>query len=276
MAVDLSGPPRLVRAALVLVLAWAGLVCCGGPGRVPVNVRLEAETDSTVGILWRSPAEGTPDRYSVYFKPMGETVYALVAETTENGYVHDPQGRTGWYRVSAWFGAEEHIAPSSPGTIPVHTDTIAVAELNAVGNSGCGWDRSTGTARSFSMRTVGSRDKVDFYITDFKPAASNQFPYSIASPDMGPSDLGGVVPVGGWRLTSFTDPLANENVPLPAYASNSYFNYVDVYHTPCVVGCHTQDGRYAMIKATAVNRENSWVQVETWFQLVAGLRLIQH
>ncbi|MEO0077574.1 MAG: hypothetical protein ABIK86_01045 [candidate division WOR-3 bacterium] len=276
MAVDLSRLPWLVRAALVLVLAWAGLVRCSGPGRVPVNVRVEAATDSTVGILWRSPAEGTPDRYSVYFKPLGETVYALVAETTENEYVHDPQGRTGSYRVSAWFGGEEYVASNSPGTIPIHTDTIAVAELNAAGNSGCGWERATGKVRTFPMRNVDSQNRVDFYITDFKPAVSNQLPYSIASPDMGPSDPAGVVPVGCWRRTFFTDPLASENGPLPAYAPNTYFNYVDVYRTPCVVGCYTQDGYYALIRVIETNRENSWVQLETWFQPVAGLRIIQH
>ncbi|MBM3322524.1 hypothetical protein FJY69_03495 [candidate division WOR-3 bacterium] len=267
---------RILISWAVLALVLAGLVRCGGPGRVPTSVRLEADTDSTVGIFWSAPAEGTPDRYAVYFKALGETAYALVAETTENGCVHDPQGRTGRYRVSARFGVEEYDAATKPGTIPVHTDTIAVAELNATGNSGCGWDRKTGTARTFSMKNVGSREKVDFYVTDFKPAASNQLPYSIASPDMGPADLGGVVPVGSWRATSFTDPLSDENAPLPAYAPNYYFSYVDVYQTPCVVGCYTDDNRYSLIRVTAVNRANSWVQLETWFQAVAGLRLIQH
>ncbi len=267
---------RTLVRCVVLALMLAGLVRCGGPGRVPTNLRLEADTDSTVAIFWSAPAEGTPDRYAVYFKPLGETAYTLVAETTENGCIHDPHGRTGRYRVSARFGVEEYDAATNPSTVPLHSDTTAVAELNAPGNSGCGWDRKTGRARTFSMRNIGSQDKVDFYITDFKPAASNQLPYSIASPDMGPADMGGVVPVGSWRSTYFTDPLHDENTPLPAYAPNRYFNYVDIYRTPCLIGCHTHDGRYALIRVTAVNQENSWVQLETWFQSVAGLRLIQH
>jgi hypothetical protein len=259
-----------------VVLLLAGMAGCGGPGRAPVNVRVAAETDSTVRINWSAPAEGTPDAYTVYFKALGETVYALVAETTENVYFHDPEGRTGWYRVAARFGAEEHEGTTSPSTIPVRTDTTAVAELNAAGNSGYGWDRKTGTGHTFSMRNVKSRDKVDFYISDFKPAASNQLPYSLASPDMGPADLGGVVPTDSWRVTCFTDPLSDENAPLPAYGPNQYFGYVDVYRTPCVVGCYTQDGCYALVKVTAVNQENSWVQLESWFQSVAGLRLVEH
>lgn len=263
---------RLAAAALVALL----LVHCGGSARAPFNLRLSAESDSTVRVSWSVPTAGTPDGYAVYFRACSESTFSLVAETTVNVYFHDPRGMTGWYRVEARFGAETYPAATTPGTVPVRTDTIAVAELNAAGNSGYGWHRDGGIARTYTMKNVRNRDKVDFYITDFKPAASNQLPYSIASPDMGPGDLGGVVPADSWRVNLFTDPLPDESAPLPAPSPNSYFNYVDINRVPCLVGCYTEDGYYAFIKVTGVDVDNSWAQVETWFQPIRGLRLVRH
>jgi len=259
-------------AAGLIVLA----VTCGRSGRAPFNISLAAADDSTVKISWSVPTDGSPDAYSIYFRGLGDTSYSLVAETTVNVYWHNPHGATGAYRVTARFGNETYEGTSTPGTVPVRTDTTAVAELNAAGNSGYGWDRKTGVARTYSMKNAGNRQAVDFYVTDFKPAASNQLPYSIASPDMGPGDLGGVVPADTWRVSAFTDPLADENAPVPAYAPNLYFDYVDITRTPCFIGCRTEDGHYALIKVTGVSLDNSWTQVETWFQLVKGLRLMRH
>jgi hypothetical protein len=263
----------LAAGAAVLALGFIG---CGGNGRAPFNLKLAADTDSTIRITWSVPTAGTPDAYAVYFRSLDETTFSLVAETTVNVYVHDPHGLTGWYRIDARFGTEAYDASTTPSTIPVRTDTVAVAELNAAGNSGYGWDRETGVARTYSMRNVGSRDQVDFYITDFKPAASNQLPYSIASPDMGPGDLGGVVHADSWRVNAFTDPLPDETGPLPAYAPNRYFNYVDINRVPIFIGCHTADDYYAFIRVTGVDIDNSWALVETWFQTVKGLRLTGH
>jgi hypothetical protein len=240
-----------------------------------VNLRVEADTDSTVKVIWSVPSEGTPDRFSVSFKAVGETTYSLVAETTGNIVIHDPAGTTGWYRVDAHYGSEVSSGQTNPSTVPVRSDTVALAELNSAGNSGYGWDQ-TGRARTWSMSSIGSSEYADFYITDFKPASSNQQPYSIASPDMGPSDPGGVVPTDSWRITGITDPLADENAPLPVYSEQTYFNYTDIAAVPLLVGCRTTDGHYALVKFVAVDPVNGWVRVETWFQTVPELRLIRH
>jgi len=256
-----------------LLLALAG---CGGPGMMPTNLRLEADSDSTVKVIWSVPVDGVPDKFSVYFKAGGETTYSLVAETTANLWVHDPRGRTGWYAVESRFGDQSYRATSNPSTMPVRTDTAALAELNAAGNSGYGWNASTGRARTWPMNTVASANSVDLYVTDFKPSSSNQLPYSVASPEMGPADAGDVVPIGAWRTVRFTDPLADENVPLPPFSDVAYFNYTDIAAVPCFIGCHTPEGHYVLVKVVGVDVENHWARVETWYQLIPGLRLTAH
>jgi hypothetical protein len=263
----------LGAAALMLLLVVAG---CGGPEKAPLNLRLEADSDSTVKVIWSVPVDGVPDKYSVYFKAAGETAFSLVAETTANLWTHDPQGRTGWYAVESRFGDQSYRAALNASTMPVRNDTVALAELNAAGNSGYGWDAATGRARTWPMNTVTSCRSADFYITDFKPSSSNQLPYSVASPDMGPADAGDVVPTGAWRTVRFSDPLAGENVLLPQVSDVTYFNYTDITAVPCFIGCYTPEGRYALIKVVGVDAENHWARVETWFQMIPGLRLTAH
>jgi hypothetical protein len=270
-----SGSDRVWSAVLVVagLLVLAG---CGGAGREPLNLRLAAATDSTVKVIWSVPVDATPDKYLVYFRAVGETSYSLVAETTANLCVHNPSGATGWYRVEAKYGAETYAASASPSTVPVRTDTVALVELNAAGNSGLGWEPQTGRGRTFSMTDLHSVSSADFYITDFKPPNANQQPYSIASPDMGPGDPGNVVPTDTWRVSGFTDTLPDENAMLPSFTETSYFNYTDILRVPCNVGCFTSDGHYALVRVVQADVENRWVWVETWYQLVPGLRLTRH
>ncbi len=252
------------------------LAGCGGNGKAPSNLRLQADTDSTVKVIWSVPIDATPSKYLVFFRPAGETIYSLVAETTANLWVHDPKGATGWYRVEAEYGSETRAASTTAGTVPVWTDTVALSELNASGSSGFGWDRHTGRGRTYSMTDVRNAGVVDFYLTDFKPAGLNQQPYSFASANMGPGDPGNVVPTDTWRVSAFTDSQPGENVLLPAFAPTAYFNYTDILNTPCSFGCFTADGHYALVKVVAADVENHRVLLETWYQLLPGLRLTRH
>jgi len=263
--------PSTLLVAGLLVLA-----SCGGNGRAPSNLRLEADTDSTVKVIWSMPVDATPDRFLVYFRPAGETSFSLVAETTANLCVHDPDGVTGWYRVEARYGTEAYVASTTPGTVPVWTDTVALSELNGPGNSGFGWDRKTGRGRTYSMTDIRSLGSADLYVTDFKPAHLSQPPYSIASPDMGPSDPGNVVPTDSWRISTFTDSQPGGNVLLPSFSPTSYFNYTDILNVPCSIGCLTADGHYALVNVISVDAENRRVLLETWYQLLPGLRLTRH
>jgi hypothetical protein len=267
-----------VRAGLeaAFIAGLVALAGCGGTGREPLNLRLAADTDSTVKVIWSVPVDVTPDRYLIYFRAVGETSYSLIGETTVNLWTHNPSGATGWYRVEAQLGTETYPASANPSTVPVRTDTVALVELNAAGNSGFGWDRQTGQGRTFSMTDIRNAGTVDFYVTDFKPAHLNQQPYSIASPDMGPSDQGSVVPTDSWRVSGFTDTLPDENAMLPSFSETSYFNYTDILRVPCSFGCFTADGHYALVKVVKADVENRWAWVETWYQLVPGLRLARH
>ncbi len=268
--------PSCAWLAAFVIVGLLVLAGCGGTGMAPSNLRLEADTDSTVKVIWSLPVDATPDKFLVYFRAVGETSFSLVAETTANLWTHDPNGATGCYRVEAKYGAETYAAGTTPGTVPIRTDTISLAELNASGNSGFGWDRKTGRGRTYSMTDVRSASAVDFYITDFKPPNLNQPPYSVASPDMGPSDAGNVVPTDSWRVSAFSDSQPDENALLPSFSQTSYFNYTDILNVPSSIGCFTADSHYALVKVLSVDAEKHWVLVETWYQLLPGLRLTRH
>ncbi len=271
---------RLFLASSIGVLAVILLVLvqsCGVLGGAPRDVQVAADTIGTnVMVGWTPPAEGTPDSYLVSFMALQESTYVLIAETTSTSCVHDPQGFTGTYKVVAKFGEDVYEAADKPTTVPVYTDTVAVAELDASGNSGYGWDRESGAGRTYSMIEAGNAVLADFYITDFT-TGSSRLPYAIASPNMGPSDLGGPVPPSeDWRVNGFTDPLTSENDPLPSQSPTVYFNWTDITQTPMIVGCHTEDGHYVMVKIDNVNSGAGEVRLISWFQLVSGLRLIMH
>ncbi len=245
-------------------------------GGAPINVKLEAATDSTVKITWDAPIEGTPDKYVVYFMATGTSTYTKLGEPTSTTYTHDPAGKTGKYKVASDFGGTEYEALTIPSSAPVANAATSVSELNAAGNSGYGWARSTGTASTYSMTQASNAASVDFYITNFA-ANSSSTPYHIASPDLGPSDPGAVVPAGSWRVNGFTNPLTDENAPLPAHSPTVYFNYTELSSDPVLVGCHTNaDDYYALVKLSGYNYGNGTVQVQSWFQTIKGLRLIQH
>jgi hypothetical protein len=274
-----SGAVRLLWVVPCVGLCLVGLLVlagCGGSGRAPTNLRLEADTDSTVKVIWSVPVDAAPDEYLVYFRAVGETSYSLVAETTANLCVHNPDGATGWYRVEAKYGTETNAASTSPSTVPIRTDTVTLVELNAAGNSGFGWDPRTGRGRTYSVTDVRNAGSVDFYVTDFKPSSLNQRPYSVASPDMGPSDPGNVVPTDSWRVSAFTESLPDENALLPSFSQATYFNYTDILNSPCQIGCLTADSHYALVKVLSVDVEHRRALLETWYQLVPGLRLTRH
>jgi hypothetical protein len=256
------------------LLALLMAIGCARDPRAPFNIRLEAESDSLVKVIWSVPVSETPDAYEVAFRAVGESTFSLAGETTANLWIHNPQGRAGWYRVTSRFGEERHEGSSTPSTVPVYTDTLVLSDLNASGNSGLGWDRTSGRARTLPMDRASSAVAVDLYVTDFKPAGIGQPPYSLASPEMGPADPGGVVPPGTWRSSEVTDPMNPDTNALPPYSPLYWFNYSDVNPVPCVIACRTADGYYTLIKACGVAVPDGWLKLVTWFQPVPGLRLV--
>ncbi|MCX7731667.1 MAG: fibronectin type III domain-containing protein [candidate division WOR-3 bacterium] len=265
-------PILTILAWIVLGVVSIGSDCSSIVGGAPTGLQVTADTDSTVKITWNAPAEGTPDKYIVYFQETGTSGYTTIANNiTTTQFVHNPNGKTGTYKVAAMFGSQEYQSLTTVSTVPVATSALTVAELNAAGNSGYGWNRTSGAGATYSMTQAANAANVDFYITDFQTTT-----YSIASPDQGPTDPGNVVPAGSWRVNGIAGPLTAENAPLPAHSNTVYFNYQDITQTPFLAGIYTQDGYYALAKLDGFNAGDKTYQVSGWFQLIKGLRLIQH
>lgn len=266
-----------VVATTVSFLAF--LDGCGVLGGPPGGLQIAAASDTTVQLAWTSPAEGMPDSFLVYFRPVGDSVFTVVGETSATAYIHNPHGMTGDYQVAAFFAGKEYRSERILTTVPVHESTRVVAELDGAGNAGYGWNRDSGRGRTYSMRNTGNAQLVDFYITDFA-TGSSRLPYCIASPSMGPSDPAGIVDSAPWRTSGFTDSLPNEHDPLPMFEPRNYFNYSPIRSTPFLIGCcvytSSEHKFFALVKVTRVDVAHASVELESWFQLVENLRLIRH
>jgi len=281
-----------IRAAAshtgLLVASVAALCLAGcrefGEGP-PTDVALSAASDTTVRVSWSAPAGAVPDSYIVAFLETGTAEwvdFGIVTDTLTRAD-HNPLGRTGWYRVTAMFRDREHSATEAPTSAPVHADVTAVGELNSPSHSAYGWERDNGIGSVFVMRYASNADRVDFYITDWATGFAGP-DYAIASPDWGPCEPGGTgfVPVGAWRATWSSSLPAGEQSPLPAFDLGVYGNHFELGPDSTIVAvCTDTDtlgtGRYyALVKLGSPDIINGAVPVETWFQRIKGLRLIQH
>lgn len=249
---------------------------CSRLGGPPGDVQIVSDASGLKVVLtWTAPRENIPDKYRVYFAPLSDTNLRQIAETTATTYIHNPHDTTGTYVVAAVFGAKEYRSDSLL-TLPVYSDTLAVAELDASGNDAYGWNPRSGAGRTCSMHELGNTRLADFFVTDFR-VGSNRLPYALASPNMGPADPSGLVPASDqWRKSGFTDPLGSEYAALPAWAETTYHNWTDLVSLPAIIGCRTQDGHFALVKVTKVDAGAGEVRLISWFQRVPGLRLVMH
>ena len=282
---------RLVLAVLTGVAALAALVViqgCGVLGGPPTGVAVSSgpgDSDSTVVVAWTAPSEGGPDKYLVYFRAVADSGYALLGETTATSYNHNPHGMTGQYKVTAVFGPDTYDGAEKPSTVPIHSDTMTLWEINADSSRcGYGWTRDSGMGHMYAMTDSANAASVDFYVSDLL-AGHAYSPYSLVSPNKADSiDPGasGIVPSADWRKNGFTNPLLDAQSPLPGYVAPpnaNYFIYTQIPQTPCYVGCYTAgeaEKHYALIQVNSVDVASGQVQIESWYQLVPGLRLIRH
>ena len=273
------------KIAIILVVLTMIFVSCKeeeiiSPGS-PSGLVLTATGGGTqVKLEWESPTGTSPDGYIIYFKSIGSVSYTVLDTTVDTYYVHDPNGETGDYYVTAYSDAGGESGPSEvQSTIPVHTDPITVHDLNHSGNSGYGWARASGTGASYPMSQSSSIPEVDFYITDWEAGWDGDANgnYYIASPDMVSQDASntGFVPQGNWRVNGILSiSISEANSILPP--SGDYANYETVVGNS-YYGVHTEDDYYGVVFVSGVpNSLDGYVQVETWFQLIPGLRLIKH
>jgi hypothetical protein len=291
----------LLAGLLVAFVFGAG---CGqlseGPPTDPV---LTAASDTTVRISWSAPAGGVPDSYVVAFAETGTSAWLDFGTANDSATHadHNPLGRTGRYRVTAIFGGRFYSATETPTSAPVHTDVIQVGELNSAAYSGYGWERDRGTGSAFTMGYANNASHVDFYITDWATGFAGPA-YSMASPDWGPYEPGGsgLVPVGSWRPNAFTYLSEGVQSPLLPFDSTRYANNlklgldstlaavvctdtaITIDTTVAVDSVITIDTfvsvirHYALVKLGSPDVANGTVQIETWFQRISDLRLIQH
>jgi hypothetical protein len=282
----------LVGFSAALLAAFTGMAGCGHLGEsAPTDVVLKAASDTTVRVRWAAPGGNLPDSYVVAFMETGTAEWLDVGSATDSATQadHNPRGRTGSYRVTAVYGGRSYPATRTPTSAPVHTAAMAVGELNSAVYSGYGWDRDSGAGSLFTMAYASNADHVDFYVTDWAPGFVGP-DYYVASPDWGPGDPGDSVPAGSWR-PNWLKPVSESESPLPPFDSTIYVNslklaedstlvavvctdtafFADTADTFAVVNRH-----YGIVRFGSPETVTGTVQVETWFQLIAGLRLIQH
>ncbi len=250
----------------------------GTPRGAPRDLRLvaDAPSDSTVKLTWS--IDSTPTRYVVLFRHVGTTGYDSVGyDTSSLSYVHNPGYRTGWYKVAAVYDTERVTSTETRTTIPTPNSLRLVPELNGTGEAGYWWNRTTGEAFLYGMDTLANVDSVDFYVTDFAPGFAGP-DYFAASPDTASQDPGGGVPPGYWHATQFSrlDSTATEDSILPRYHASRYRKSSLLDSLPRLVACYTWDQRYALLRVADVDLVNGEARIETWFQLIPNLRLIEH
>jgi hypothetical protein len=284
------------RARIRVDVLFTGLlVLAAGCGNLsegpPTELLLTAASDTTIRINWTAPAGSVPDSYSIAFMETGTSVWLDVGSATDSATQadHNPRGRTGRYRVSAIFGSRSYAATQTPTSAPVHTGATAVGELNSAVYSGFGWDRGSGTGAIYTMGYASNADRVDFYITDWSTGFAGP-DYYVASPDWGPYEPGGTgfVPVGSWRPNGFSALSAGVQSPLPAFDSTRYMNNLELGSDSTLVAVVCTDTtvtadtfvmvsrHYALVRLGSPDTVSGTVQVETWFQRISDLRLIQH
>ena len=195
-----------------------------------------------------------------------------------------PHGATGWYKVAAKFGNTVYESPTVLSTVPIHTAVTTLTELNSdPSRSGYGWARDSGVGGSFAMTDSANSSYVDFYVSDLQAGVG--YPLDVVSPSKADTiDAGavGLVPQAAWRLTGFSNPRLDPQAPLPGYQpppNPTYFIYTQVTTQPCYIACYTAGDttkHFALIQVDSIDVPSGRMWVQSWYQLLPGLRLIQH
>ncbi len=277
---------RMTLAALAGIAVLVVIQSCGVLGGPPTGVAVSAgpgDSDSTVLVNWTTPAEGSPDKYMVYFRPVSDSGFVVLGETTATSYAHNPHGVTGQYKVTAVFGAESYKGADEPTTVPVLSDAVTLFEINA-DSSRCafGWSRDSGIGSVYGMIDSANCAYVDFYISDLQAGVGDLL--DIVSPNQ--ADLidygaAGIVPAAAWRKNGFADPHLNPQDPVVAYdtAPYTYHIYTQITSQPCYIGCYTAGDtmkHYALIQVDSADKASGQVWLQSWYQLVPRLRLMRH
>ncbi len=275
---------KIARFAAVLAIVVGITFMFGCPPPVtevepPSGLTVSADnTGSRVVLTWQASPTEDIDGYIIYFKAVGAKAdYTPIdtLEATETSYEVDPNGVSGYYHVTAYKGDTESDPTEDVSTVPHYTGSVTVYELNGSGPSGYGWDRNTGAGAAYPMSQATSASSVDFYITNFAAGVSAT-PYYITSPDVSQQCADStIVPSADWRangIKSISPEEANSTLP----AAGTYVSYEELVGDS-YYGVHTTDNYFAVVHTLgAYNPQDGTQNLESWFQLVQGLRLINH
>jgi hypothetical protein len=239
-----------------------------GPPQPPSNLRVEAANNGeSVSLQW-DPSPSAVDSYFIYFRSLESNDFVVLGSVTSTSFLHNPSGNTGTYYVTAFsYDGGESYPSDSVSTIPVHTDTLWVYEFDDPdGPAGYGWDKSTGQGERYPMSESSSIPKVDFNVTDTLPGQNG--PYFLMTPDFAPYDrgAGSWLPEDGWRKS------ANGLLPV---AENNYVSFANLIKNS-YYAVNIDDGNYYAVLLIRDITPEGTILVESWFQLVPGLRLLKH
>ncbi|HEC78942.1 MAG TPA: hypothetical protein ENI34_07350 [candidate division WOR-3 bacterium] len=236
----------------------------------PENLTVTAATNEVDVVLdWDEVIEEI-DGYIVYFNG---TAIDTVATA---GYTHTDPQETGSYYVTAYIGEDESDPSTSVSTAPVVADNITLAEINASGNSGLGWDRTSGSATSYSMADATNAAFIDFYFSDWA-AGYGGSSYSFISPDLVETDPGVTWNMSGsWNSSSFTNALTESFDNVTVLPASGYYNTSEITATNAAYGVYTNDGYYGLVEVKSINTNTGEVEIRVAFQPVQGLRILEH
>jgi len=254
----------LTMAVLIAIVGCGDDVTLVAPGNFTISAGIN-ELD--VVLDWDEVTEEI-DGYIIYFNG------AAADTVTTAGYTHlDPQV-SGEYYVTAYSGEDESDPSATASTVPVIDDNVELAEIGASGESGYGWNTTSGQGTEYSMNDATYATSIDLYFTDF--AIGYAGAYNIASPHLVLTDDGAVWLHGtsGWRTTGFLQ-LAEDFDVVTVVPTTGYFTYEEIAGNT-TYAAYTDDGHYALVEVQAWSTSTGLVQVRTAFQPVPGLAILEY
>lgn len=266
-----------MKKLLTLSILAAFLIITGCGEEVsltaPTDFTIAAANDEVSVVLsWTAnPSDEEVDGYYIYFND------AIVDSTENTTYTHDDPQESGYYYVTAYRGDEESEDSDELSTIPEVVDNITLAEINATGNSGLGWDRGDGSPTTYSMQDATNADDIDFYFSDWE-AGFDGPDYFFISPDLVETDPGVTWPMSGtWKTTGFTTALTDAFEDVTVLPASGYDNSQEVTTLNATYGVWiADDDYYGMVEVKSINSNTGQFEVRVAFQTVPGLRILEH
>jgi hypothetical protein len=264
---------KKLLAIAVVSLFLLVLVGCEGEVTLtaPANFTISAANDEVSVVLdWDpNPSDEEVDGYIIYFNS------ASAGTTTNETYTHTDPQVSGTYYITAYKGDTESDPSATQSTEPEPTATTDLYEVSASGESGFGWNITSGAGSKYSMADDTHAGDIDLYFTDWATGYAGS--YDLRSPDLAPSDPGATWLVGttGWKVTGFIS-LTDNFDDVTVLPTTGYLDRVLDVAQDAAYGVYTEDGHYAVIEVQSISQATGLVQIRAAFQTVPGLAILEH